>query len=222
MTRSGLKRWRLPGTEIDFVQLQDGPRAGEYVVSAETVDRLPEFYQKVESAVKPGPARRLIDVYRGLSGGRVSTVYEAFSSSPIGLAGIIPNSLDARHADMGERPGRRCDRMAMAGTECRTARWCAGHLRKLSAVAPNSWMAPRAIQVSAGIQCRFPWPSFSWRGSLCHCCAPSCASATARASSLTLRRQSRFPRRGVVITHRLDHSRRDDSRFGAAEAQHTR
>lgn len=91
MTRTGLKRWRLPGTEIDFVQVQDGPRAGEYVVSVETVDRLPEFYQKVRDLpYKPGPARQLIDVYRGLSGGRVSTVYEAFSSSPIGLAGIVP------------------------------------------------------------------------------------------------------------------------------------
>ena len=92
MTRTGLKRWRLPGTEIDFVQLQDGPRAGEYVVSAETVDRLPEFYQKVSDLpYKPGPARQLIDVYRDLSGGKVSTVYDAFLSSPIGLAAIVPS-----------------------------------------------------------------------------------------------------------------------------------
>jgi MscS family membrane protein len=91
MTRLGLKRWRLPGTEIDFVQLQDGPRAGEFVVSAETVDRIPEFFEKVKDLpYKPGPARQLIDVYGGLSGGRVTTVYEAFSSSPIGLAAIVP------------------------------------------------------------------------------------------------------------------------------------
>ena len=43
MARLAVKRWRLPGTEIDFVQVRDGPRAGEYLVSAETVDRLPEF-----------------------------------------------------------------------------------------------------------------------------------------------------------------------------------
>jgi MscS family membrane protein len=34
------KRWRLPGTEIDLVLMQDGPRAGEYLVSAGTMDRL--------------------------------------------------------------------------------------------------------------------------------------------------------------------------------------
>src|SRR5271156_1490807 len=42
MARSGSKRWRLPGTEIDFVMIQDGPRAGEYLVSTETMDRLPD------------------------------------------------------------------------------------------------------------------------------------------------------------------------------------
>lgn len=91
MTRLGLKRWRLPGTEIDFVLVQSGPRAGEYLVSAATVDRLPEFYQKVRNLpYKPGPARQLIRVYRRLSGGRARTIYEAFLSSPVGLAGIIP------------------------------------------------------------------------------------------------------------------------------------
>lgn len=90
-TRLGLKRWRLPGTEIDFVLIQNGPHAGEYLVSAATVARLPEFYHKIaDLPYKPGPALQLIQVYRALSRGRVSTVYDAFSSSPAGLAMIIP------------------------------------------------------------------------------------------------------------------------------------
>ena len=48
MVQSGAKRWRLPGTEIDLVLIENGPRAGEYLVSAETVDRLPEFYEQVK------------------------------------------------------------------------------------------------------------------------------------------------------------------------------
>ena len=65
MARLALRRWRLPGTEIDFVQVQDGPRAGEYLVSAETVDRLPEFYAKVANLpYKPGAAKA---AERGLS-----------------------------------------------------------------------------------------------------------------------------------------------------------
>jgi MscS family membrane protein len=91
MARLASKRWRLPGTEIDFVQIQDGPRAGEYLVSAETVDRLPEFYEKVANLpYKPGPAKQLNEVFRTLSSGKTVTVYEAFLSSPIGLAGLVP------------------------------------------------------------------------------------------------------------------------------------
>ena len=44
MTRRSAKRWRLPNTEIDFVLIEDGPQAGEWLISSETVNRLPEFY----------------------------------------------------------------------------------------------------------------------------------------------------------------------------------
>ena len=70
MARLQLRRWRLPGTEIDFVQMRDGPRAGEYVVSAETVDRLPEFYAKVANLpYKPDAAKQLNEVFQRLSSG---------------------------------------------------------------------------------------------------------------------------------------------------------
>ena len=91
MARLGSKRWRLPGTEIDFVMIPDGPRAGEYLVSAETMDRLPDFYQQVKNLpYKPGPAKQLNDAFRRLSGGQTATLYEAFLSSPVGLAGLVP------------------------------------------------------------------------------------------------------------------------------------
>jgi MscS family membrane protein len=91
MARRASKRWRLPGTEIDFVQVQDGPRAGEYLVSAETVDRLPEFYLKVTNLpYKPGAARQLNEVIRTLSSGSTNTLYDFFRSSPAGLVAIVP------------------------------------------------------------------------------------------------------------------------------------
>ena len=43
-----LTRWRLPGTEITFVRLADGPRAGEWVFSADTVARAESFYGLVK------------------------------------------------------------------------------------------------------------------------------------------------------------------------------
>jgi len=36
--------WRVPGTEIEIGRIDEGPRAGEYLFTAETVDRVPEFY----------------------------------------------------------------------------------------------------------------------------------------------------------------------------------
>lgn len=91
MARLGSKRWRLPGTEIDFVLMHDGPRAGEYLVSAETINRLPEFYEKVATLpYKPGPAKQLNEVFQTLSSGNTNTLYGAFLSSPIGMAAFIP------------------------------------------------------------------------------------------------------------------------------------
>ena len=48
------KRWRLPDTEIDFTLVQQGPRAGEYLVSPETVARLPDFYPACEGPALQG------------------------------------------------------------------------------------------------------------------------------------------------------------------------
>lgn len=91
MARTSSKRWRLPDTEIDIVLIEDGPRAGEYLVSADTVDRLPRFYQRVKKLpYKPGPAKQLADAYQAISSNRASTIYEAFSNSPLGLEAIVP------------------------------------------------------------------------------------------------------------------------------------
>ncbi len=91
MARASLKRWRLPNTEIDFVLIENGPRAGEYLVSAETIDRLPEFYQRVKDLpYKPGPAQQLAAVYRSISHGGLTTIYDAFLGSPVGLSYVIP------------------------------------------------------------------------------------------------------------------------------------
>lgn len=44
-----LKRWKIPGTQIVISRVQEGPRSGEFLFSAETVVRAPEFYQDVRS-----------------------------------------------------------------------------------------------------------------------------------------------------------------------------
>ncbi len=85
------KRWRLPETEIDIALVENGPRSGEFLFSAGTVDRLPEFYERVKKLpYKPGPTAELSDVYHQLSGGGTATIYEAYLISPVGLERIVP------------------------------------------------------------------------------------------------------------------------------------
>jgi MscS family membrane protein len=91
MARMSSKRWRLPGTEIDIVLIESGPRAGEYLFSAATVDRIPEFYDLVKDLpYKPGPGQKLADIYRSLTHSSSATIYDAFLTSPIGLSYVIP------------------------------------------------------------------------------------------------------------------------------------
>ncbi len=44
----GLTRWRVPHTSIDIVQVTEGPRAGEFLFSPETIRRANAFYQQVK------------------------------------------------------------------------------------------------------------------------------------------------------------------------------
>ena len=55
MERSSAKKWRLPNTGIEIALIESGPRAGEYLISAATIDRVPEFYGQVRDLpYKPG------------------------------------------------------------------------------------------------------------------------------------------------------------------------
>ncbi|MEH6609031.1 MAG: mechanosensitive ion channel family protein [Halioglobus sp.] len=48
MASREFKRWTLPGTEITIERVETGSRAGEYLFSPETVERLPEFYARIK------------------------------------------------------------------------------------------------------------------------------------------------------------------------------
>lgn len=50
-------RVRLPGTEIELVRTTEGPQAGAYLFSADTVERLPEFHARIigQPILQPAP-----------------------------------------------------------------------------------------------------------------------------------------------------------------------
>ncbi|MEI6268784.1 MAG: mechanosensitive ion channel domain-containing protein [Methylococcaceae bacterium] len=47
MVKAEFKQWTIPDSEIRIAQVKTGPRAGEYLFTPETINRLPEFYDKV-------------------------------------------------------------------------------------------------------------------------------------------------------------------------------
>jgi MscS family membrane protein len=61
-------------------------------VSADTIERLPEFYARIKDLpYKPGAGEQLAALYRTLSkSGSTVTIYDAYLSSPIGFSYIIP------------------------------------------------------------------------------------------------------------------------------------
>ena len=114
MSRASSKRWRLPGTEIDIALIETGPRAGEYLVSAGTVDRLPEFYDRVEKLpYKPGPAAELSDVYRRVSAGGAADYLQGLFELASRIGADRADPLDAQIAGLGKGPHRRRRNMAV-------------------------------------------------------------------------------------------------------------
>jgi MscS family membrane protein len=57
----GITRWTLPGTELTIARMEEGPDAGEFLFSADTVRRLGQFYDLARNLpYKPGATE---DVY---------------------------------------------------------------------------------------------------------------------------------------------------------------
>jgi MscS family membrane protein len=65
MDSAQFKHWSLPGTEITIARVEKGPRAGEYLFSSQTVDRLPEFYRRIKHLpYQPGATAGWYESYR--------------------------------------------------------------------------------------------------------------------------------------------------------------
>jgi MscS family membrane protein len=57
-------KWSIPDTEITIARVKEGPRAGEYLFSPETVQRAHEYYERVKHLpYQPGAAERFYQLY---------------------------------------------------------------------------------------------------------------------------------------------------------------
>lgn len=57
-------KWVLPGTEITIAKVQEGPRAGAYLFTSETVRRADEFYERIKDLpYQPGASEGAYELY---------------------------------------------------------------------------------------------------------------------------------------------------------------
>ena len=61
-----LTRWTIPHSEITFVKIEEGPRQGQWLFSADTVKRLKEFYERVKDLpYRPDAAMGYVEPFGG-------------------------------------------------------------------------------------------------------------------------------------------------------------
>ncbi len=59
-----LTHWTIPNTEITIERIQEGPRQGNYVFSAATVDKVDDFYERVKHLpYQPGASEGFLEWY---------------------------------------------------------------------------------------------------------------------------------------------------------------
>ena len=56
------RRWRVPGTEVEILKVEDGPRTGEYLFSPSTVDLAHDYYERIRHRdYQPGAMKNLYE-----------------------------------------------------------------------------------------------------------------------------------------------------------------
>lgn len=78
----GLKRWTLPGTNLQLTQVESGPRTGQWLFSSETVAHLSDFYREIKDLP-----------YKSLGS---PNWYTLTIQQPIGLAVLLQNIVPPR------------------------------------------------------------------------------------------------------------------------------
>ena len=100
-------KWVVPGTEITIAKVADGPHAGEYLFTPETVARAHEFYNRIkELPYQPGAAEGVYGRYQYAPGWMVPRAVMAAMPEALKL----PTS--ARPCGSGWRSGSCCSAAA--------------------------------------------------------------------------------------------------------------
>ncbi len=84
-------RWRIPGTPITIVRIEEGPRAGEFLFGSRTVEIVPAFHQRIQHL--PLRSSLGIDSWRQL----IPQLHGPLI--PVGLVSVLPDVLEQTWLD---------------------------------------------------------------------------------------------------------------------------
>ena len=77
--KDGIKRWKVPETEIEIALAGKGSDENEFLYNPETVKNLKGFYEKVKSMpYKPGAVEGVYEIYMGTAGWLIPPKWIAF------------------------------------------------------------------------------------------------------------------------------------------------
>lgn len=167
---AAIERWLIPNTSIAIALIAEGPRSGEFLFTADTVSRVPEFYQLVRHL--PYRANATPDIYqayvltvgRGLELGRgerlpewtmrvvgAQMIWQWISAAGVLVAGMV--SVIALVL-----VGRRWDaRLYARRKRRRDARQKAAPERTLPEAAQARWWTLLSLLVSVGLIFAVDW-----------------------------------------------------------------
>ena len=88
MIAADLTKWSIPGSNIEIALVEEGPRAGEYLISARTVANLEHIHQRVvHRDPRPGPTKTYLDGLSAYTSDR--TLYDLWRNSAATF-GVLP------------------------------------------------------------------------------------------------------------------------------------
>ena len=161
VTEDGVSAWTIPRTSITIARIEDGPRAGEFLFSASTVERLDRLYRHAAHLpYKPGAAVGVLADYLGAQG----TSYEldaavrnrlkpVDTSSPWAtLEGLLHGINRAYELTTSARAALRADPPTMSEEQARDAERTASNYLNRAVTTLDLSAVPEALRVDVGVE----------------------------------------------------------------------
>ena len=156
VAEDGIGAWRLPGTTISIVRVQEGPRAGEFLFAARTVEELHRLYRQVRDLpARPGPT---VGAYDAVFGGDATlpppqlTVRQLLrpvdTSNPLATFEGFLASVNHAHAIIAN--ARNVDRLT--GDEIAALERTATTLLQRAALTLDLSEVPEALRADFGVE----------------------------------------------------------------------